>query len=116
MSPCSVNGARSEVPETLPPTVPLKSERPSAVPYSVIEVPKIGISEVALYAACNAAVAFAIIKSTFLETNAFAIVVHAVESPAAFCTSISTFSAPSNDFNASSKPCVAASSAKCCVS
>ena len=48
MSACSVRGARSEVPETLPPTVPEKLSIPSATPYSVTEVPRMGISAVAL--------------------------------------------------------------------
>ena len=48
MSACSVRGARSEVPLMLPPTVPLKSESPSATPYSVTEVPRMGMEVVAL--------------------------------------------------------------------
>ena len=38
ISACWSSGARSEVPEMLPPTVPEKSVRPRATPYSVTEV------------------------------------------------------------------------------
>ena len=59
ISACWSSGARSEVPEMLPPTVPEKSVRPRATPYSVTEVPRTGISLVADCAACRAGVAFA---------------------------------------------------------
>ena len=65
----------------LPPTVPLKSESSRATPYSVTDVPKIGMSPVAAAADCRAGVAFAIIKSTLFETNWLAIVEQVAESP-----------------------------------
>ena len=83
-SACSVRGAKSEVPETLPPTVPLKSLMPNATPYSVMEVPRIGMVAVAFCAACSAGVAFAMIRSTFLDTKLLTMVVQVAESFAAF--------------------------------
>ena len=52
-----------------PPTVPSKSSISSATPYSVIDVPRIGIVFVAAAADCREAVAFARIKSTFSEAK-----------------------------------------------
>ena len=57
---------------------------PSATPYSVTEVPKIGISAVAAEAACRAGVALARIRSTFSATKLLAMVEQVLESPAAF--------------------------------
>ncbi len=71
------------MPETLPPTVPEKSSMPRATPYSVMEVPRTGISEVALYAAWSAAVALARMRSYFLETKELTMVLHVALSPAA---------------------------------
>ena len=68
----------------MPPTVPEKSVIPNATPYSVTEVPRIGISAVAVAAACNAEVAFAMIRSTFLDTKELAIVAQVAGSLAAF--------------------------------
>ena len=51
MAACWSRGARSEVPETLLPTVPEKFSMPRATPYSVMEVPSTGMSAVAEAAA-----------------------------------------------------------------
>lgn len=51
MSACLSSGARSEVPEMLPPTVPEKLSISSATPYYVTDVPRIGISFVPAAAA-----------------------------------------------------------------
>ena len=51
MSACWSRGARSDVPEILPPTVPLKSLMSSATPYSVTAVPRTGMVWVAVDAA-----------------------------------------------------------------
>ena len=51
MAACSSSGARSEVPEIFPPTVPSKSFKSKATPYSVTAVPRIGISLVPAAAA-----------------------------------------------------------------
>ena len=51
MAACCSSGARSDVPETLPPTVPLKLSISSATPYSVTAVPRIGMDWVAATAA-----------------------------------------------------------------
>ena len=102
---CWSRGARSEVPEILPPTVPSKSVRSRATPYSVTAVPRIGISLVPAAAAR--------IRSTLLDTKLLMIVLHVAESPCAFCSSNVTFSSPRPSFTASSNPCVAASSASC---
>ena len=115
ISACWSSGARSEVPEMLPPTVPEKSLRPSATPYSVTEVPSTGISLVADCAACRAGVAFAMMRSTPEETKPLAMVAQVAESPCAFWKSNFTLS-PNSAVRASSKPCVAASSAACCTS
>ena len=48
---CWSSGARSDVPVTLVPVLPEKLSMPSATPYSVTEVPTIGISFVAETAA-----------------------------------------------------------------
>ena len=47
-----------------PPTVPVKSSISRATPYSVTDVPRIGMSAVPAAAACKAGVALARIKST----------------------------------------------------
>ena len=112
MFACSASGARSEVPEILLPTVPLKFSMLKATPYSVTEVPRMGISVVAEAQACSAGVAFAIIRSTFLETKLFAIVAQAGMSLEAFCSSKVTLS-PRASVKASRKPLVASSNAGC---
>ncbi len=99
-----------------PPTVPLKSSSSRATPYSVTEVPRMGISLVAAAAACRAGVALARIRSTPLETKVLTMVAQVLESPWAFCSSNTTASSPSSSTMASLKPCVAASSASCCTS
>ena len=48
---CWSRGARSEVPDTLAPTVPEKFSIPRATPYSVMEVPSTGMELVAEAAA-----------------------------------------------------------------
>ena len=116
MAACSSRGARSEVPETLLPTVPLKSSMPRATPYSVMEVPRMGMVPVAAEAAWRAAVPLARIRSTPSETKEPQMVVQVAESPAAFCSFQMTFSAPSASSTASLKPWVAASSASCWTS
>ena len=116
MAACWSRGGRSEVPETLPPTVPVKSLRPRATPYSVTAVPSTGISVVAAAAACRAGVALARIRSTPLETKVLLMVAQVVVSFCAFWKSNSTFSSPSCSFRASSKPLVAASRASCSTS
>ena len=100
------------MPETLPPTVPSKSVRPSATPYSVTEVPRMGMLLVAACAACRAGVALAMIRSTPAETKPLAMVAQVAESFCAFWKSNFTLS-PNASVRASSKPCVAASSAAC---
>ena len=70
-----------------------------------------GISVVALYAACRDGVALAMIRSTFWETKVLTMVVQTFWSLAAFWTEMSTLSAPSFSCTASMKPWVAASSA-----
>ena len=89
----------------------MKSWMPSATPFSVTEVPRTGMSAVAATAAWRAGVAFAIIRSTPSATKPLAMVAQVLESPAAFCRSNFTLSAPSLATNASWKPWVAASSA-----
>lgn len=116
MAACWSSGARSDVPEMLPPTVPLKLSMPSATPYSVTAVPRIGMSFVAAAAACRAPVALARIRSTPLDTKPLQMVAQVALSPAAFCSSKVTLSAPSASVMASRKPLVAASSASCCTS
>ena len=103
------------MPETLPPTVPLKSSMPRATPYSVMEVPRMGMSAVAAWAACRAAVPLAMMRSTPAETKPLQMVAQVAESFWAFCTSNVTAS-PSWSVSASWKPWVAASSASCCTS
>ncbi len=98
----------------LPPTVPSKSVRPRATPYSVTEVPSTGMLLVAACAACRAGVAFAMIRSTPEETKPLVMVAQVAESPCAFWKSKVTFS-PKEAVRASSKPCVAASRAACCT-
>ena len=71
------------MPETLPPTVPSKSFKFKATPYSVMDVPRTGMVNVELAHACKAGVALAMIRSTFLFTKELAIVTHVAESPAA---------------------------------
>ena len=80
-----------------------------------MDVPRMGISAVAETAAVRAGVAFAMMRSTPLATKPLTIVPQLTESPEAFCTSMVTAS-PSAYFSASTKPCVAASSASCCTS
>ena len=72
------------MPEILVPVVPVKPSMPRATPYSVIEVPKMGISSVAAMAACRAVVPFAMIRSTPAETKPPTIVEQFAESPEAF--------------------------------
>ena len=103
------------MPETLPPTVPSKSVRPRATPYSVTEVPRMGMLSVAACAACRAGVAFAMIRSTPAETKPLAMVAQVAESFWAFWKSKVTFS-PNCAVRASSKPWVAASRAACSTS
>ena len=98
----------------LPPTVPSKSVRPRATPYSVTEVPSTGMLLVADCAACRAGVALAMIRSTPEETKPLVMVAQVAESPCAFWKSKVTFS-PKEAVRASSKPCVAASRAACCT-
>ena len=98
----------------LPPTVPSKSVRPRATPYSVTEVPSTGMLSVADCAACRAGVALAMIRSTPEETKPLVMVAQVAESPCAFWKSKVTFS-PKEAVRASSKPCVAASRAACCT-
>ena len=100
---CSSSGARSEVPETLVPTVPVKPSMPSATPYSVTAVPRTGMSPVAEAAACREAVALARIRSTPLETKPLTMVAQVADSPAAFCSSNCTLS-PRASVRASLKP------------
>ena len=111
MAACWSRGARSEVPEMLPPTVPLKFWISSATPYSVTEVPRIGMSAVAACAACNAGVALAMIRSTSLATKSRTMGEQVAVSPPPISSRISTFSSPSSAFKASIKPSVAASRA-----
>ena len=99
----------------LPPTVPSKSVRPRATPYSVTEVPSTGMLSVADCAACRAGVALAMIRSTPEETKPLAMVAQVAESPCAFWKSKVTLS-PKAAVRASSKPWVAASRAACCTS
>ena len=111
ISACWSRGARSEVPETLVPRVPEKFSMLKATPYSVTEVPRMGMSPVAVAAAWTAGVALAMIRSTFLETKEFAMVEQLAGSLAAFWRSYFQPSSPSLSFMASIKPWVAASSA-----
>ena len=74
-----------------------------------------GIVLVAACAACRAGVAFAMIRATPEETKPLAMVAQVAESPCAFWKSKVTFS-PKEAVSASSKPCVASSSAACCTS
>ena len=104
------------MPEMLPPTRPSKPSIFSATPYSVTEVPRMGMSAVAVAAACSAGVAFAMMRSTSSETKVFIMVEQVLESPAAFCSSNTTFSSPSSAITASLKPWVAASSASWVIS
>ena len=76
----------------LPPTVPSKSVRPRATPYSVTEVPSTGMLSVADCAACRAGVALAMIRSTPEETKPLVMVAQVAESPCAFWKSKVTFS------------------------
>ena len=99
----------------MPPTVPSKSVRPRATPYSVTEVPRMGMLSVAACAACRAGVAFAMIRSTPAETKPLAMVAQVAESFWAFWKSKVTFS-PNCAVRASSKPWVAASKAACSTS
>ena len=87
---CWSRGARSEVPDTLVPTVPVKSAMFSATPYSVMEVPSTGMVSVADAAAWSGAVALAIIRSTLLDTKPLIMVAQVGVSPAAFWFSMST--------------------------
>ena len=73
-----------------------------------------GISVVAAAAACRAGVAFAMIRSTFLETKLLTMVAQAGMSLEAFCSSNSTLS-PRAATSASLKPLVASSRAGCCT-
>ena len=115
MSACWSRGARSEVPETLPPTVPSKLSMSSATPYSVTEVPRMGMLSVADTAACRAGVALAMIRSTLLAAKPLQMVAQVGMSPEAFCSSNSTWPGRAS-LMASLKPWVAASSASCCTS
>lgn len=63
-----------------------------ATPYSVTDVPRIGIELVAATAACNAGVAFAKIRSTSDDTNPLTIVEHVSVSFCAFFSSNLTLS------------------------
>ena len=102
MSACLSRGARSDVPEMLPPTVPLKLSIPRATPYSVMDVPSTGISSY-FAAAWRAGVALAIIRSTFLFTKVSTIVLQTWGSPLAFSERNVTLS-PSSALRASIKP------------
>ena len=115
MAACWSRGARSEVPETLVPTVPEKSSIFNATPYSVTEVPSTGISPVAEAAACKAEEALAMMRSTPLETKVLAMVAQVAGSLAAYSRSKVTLS-PNASFNASWNPWVAWSSASWGVS
>ena len=99
----------------LPPTVPEKFSRPRATPYSVTEVPRMGMVLVAACAACRAGVALAMMSATPEETKPLVMVAQVAESPCAFWKSKVTFS-PKEAVRASSKPWVAASRAACCTS
>ena len=57
---------------------------PKATPYSVTEVPRMGMLPVAAAAAWTAGVALAMIRSTFLDTKEFAMVAQVAGSLAAF--------------------------------
>ena len=82
-----------------------------ATPYSVTDVPKIGIDKVELAHACKAGVALAMMRSTFLFTKELAIVTHVAASAAASCTSKTTLSLPKPSSTAALKPSVAESRA-----
>ena len=113
---CWSSGARSLVPETLPPTVPSNPSMPSATPYSVTEVPRMGMSAVPAAAACRALLPLAMIRSYPPDTKPLMMVEQVLESPWAFCSSKLTPSSPKASTRASLKPWVAASSASwgCC--
>ena len=83
---------------------------PRATPYSVMEVPRTGMSAVAEAAAWRGAVALAIIRSTPPDTKPLMMVAQVGVSPAAFWGSSSTWPG-SRALMASVKPSVAASSA-----
>ena len=100
----------------MPPTVPEKSSMSRATPYSVTEVPRMGMEPVAATAACRAGVALARIRSTPSVTNWPQMDEQAAGSLEAFCSRKATFSSPRPSFTASIKPWVAASSASCWTS
>ena len=87
---------------------------PRATPYSVMEVPRMGMVLVAEAAACRAVVPLAMIRSTPWETKLLAMVAQLALSPEAFWGSMVTLS-PSLSFSASWKPWVASSRATCCI-
>ena len=93
------------------PVTPVKPSMPSATPYSVTEVPRIGISPVAATAACRAGVALHMMRSTLSETKVLAMVAQFTASPEAFFSSKITSGIFSE--SASLKPWVAWSRASC---
>ena len=95
------------------PALPSNPSMPRATPYSVTEVPRMGIVSVADMAACRAVVPLAMIRSTPWETKLLTMVVQLLVSPEAFWGSKVTLS-PSSSVRASWKPWVAWSSATCC--
>ena len=87
---------------------------PRATPYSVMEVPRMGMSPVAATAAWRAVVPLHRIRSTPWDTKLLMMVVQLAASPEAFCSWIST-EVPSFSSRVSMKPRVASSSATCCI-
>lgn len=85
-----VSGCKSIVPVTFLPGASIDAINCAPIA-SVTEVKMIGISPVAVAAACADGVEFAKIKSTFALTRLFAIVVFKLLSPCAICGSYSTF-------------------------